>query len=543
MGLRVFFSCLISVWVPHAYPQGNAVQSVADEIRAEALLPNISDVGRPLPLAAHWNTGERANGFDPAYQLGLIEQGHYLLPWFKFPSPEEKLDSGYYKAPLLKAAKLGLPISFLSTQWEHVLTDNIEFRKLPAGENPNVVTSWGSILNRLSPFGPLWTWEAAGKQWTTRPAMQKLQEWYPSPPLVIFVSNNEHEKLQWQEALLDRRYIESYGIFRDDNFKRDVIGNAWVLRYKALFNGMRAGLLNSQWKTKSIFVGYDAFGSSTFGRWDGWLRYSLYVPGRIEPWPLAWDGASTSFYVNNWDSSTDYNVMSPQIAAMNWPFMLEEAYRLNPNFWFEISTWDGHEPSQKNDKRKYYSAKKQLFNPIRYGGMVQFGMWLLRPRVVREFRLWSDTRKNAEIYFWPVIEAVDRVHADPLLRKFWRRGELVPNMAHVHPYQSNLPKEYAAKNRWFLLDTNLDPKRPWRLETVMPIFSLALVIGDHPQREWLIYVYAPLGSTQSVNITIPNYQSVTIPPPAEWSFYHLIEKTGGLDLLVNSEQSKSGALK
>jgi hypothetical protein len=39
---------------------------------------------------------------------------------------------------------------------------------------------------------------------------------------------------------------------------------------------------------------------------------------------------------------------------MNWTFMLDEAFRTNPNFWFELSTWDGYEPTLPNDKRKFY---------------------------------------------------------------------------------------------------------------------------------------------------------------------------------------------
>ena len=544
MNASVFFalSCLVMLLVqivPTAYsePLTSSTRSVAEEIRFEATLSDTNDLGHPLPLAAHWNTGERPNGFDPAYQISLIEQGHYLLPWFQFPSGKGEPDVGYYKIPLQKAAKLGLPISFLGTQWEHLLTDDPAFRKLPPDQNPNVVTPWGSVLNETSPFGPVWPWRAAGRQLTNDPVMKKIEEWYPDPPLVLFISNNEQKKLQWNEVLLDKRYIENYGILHDDNFKRELVGNAWVQRYRALFDGMREGLLNSQWKNKSIFVGYDAFGSSAFARWDGWLRHSLYVPGRIEPWPLAWDGASVSFYVNNWDSSTDYTVMSPEIASMNWIFMIEEARRLNPNFWFEISTWDGHEPSKLNDKRKYYAEKNQRFSPARYGGMVQYGMWLLRPRVVREFRLWSDTLQHAGPYFWPIVEAVDRVHINPVLRKFWRKGQLVANKAHLHPYQSQVPKEYEKKDRWFLLDTNLDPKRPWNLETPLPIFSLALVIGNPPEREWLIYAFAPLGTKENVKITIPDYRVISIPILPEWGFYHVLEKTAEIVRLDNSEQA------
>ena len=66
--------------------------SVADAIRAEALLPPRGEKGRPLPLAAHWNRGTHSarksdypRQWEPAYQMELIDAGHHLLPWFSHP--------------------------------------------------------------------------------------------------------------------------------------------------------------------------------------------------------------------------------------------------------------------------------------------------------------------------------------------------------------------------------------------------------------------------------------------------------------------------
>ena len=94
-----------------------------------------------------------------------------------------------------------------------------------------------------------------------------------------------------------------------------------------------------------------------------------------------WDGGSPSYYTHDWNGSTDYTTWSPQIEFMNLVFMQKEAYKLNPRFWFEFSVWDG---CQKNppylSKDEYYRRQGQSYNPQRYGGFVQFGMWLLRPR-------------------------------------------------------------------------------------------------------------------------------------------------------------------
>ncbi|MDQ3009407.1 MAG: hypothetical protein M3X11_01685, partial [Acidobacteriota bacterium] len=203
----------------------------------------------------------------------------------------------------------------------------------------------------------------------------------------------------------------------------------------------------------------------------------------------------------------------------------QEAQRANPHFWIELSIWDGHEPAQANDKRKYYERIGQPYTPERYGAMAQFGMWLLRPRVVREFRGYQDTVAQMEPYFLPVIRAVDRVHSNATLREFWRKGELVANRARQHPYQTRVPPEYQGVDRWFLLDTSLDPPRPWELGTQLPVFALALVKGAAGQRQWLIYGHAPAGARKDVQITIPGFRAVTVSVTVSGSFYLADEKT------------------
>jgi hypothetical protein len=151
-------------------------------------------------------------------------------------------------------------------------------------------------------------------------------------------------------------------------------------------------------------------------------------------------------------------------------------------------------------------------------------MWLLRPRVVREFRNHLSTVRRDEPYFMSVVNSVDRVHDDPILKKFWRKGQLVVNKKYLHPYQVNIPGEYGAVDRWFLLDTDLDPKRPWDLNTVIPVFALAMVMGEKPNREWLIYAHSPLKDRNNVQITVPGYGQITVNVSAEGSFYSVKEK-------------------
>ena len=359
--------------------------------------------------------------------------------------------------------------------------------------------------------------------------MKQLQEWYPDPPLVILLSNNEHAKLSWKHVETDQRYLVKYGKRRDDDFKRKVVGDGWIERYRVLQQGMRAGLVNPQWQKAAVFVGYDAFGPPHVGRWSGWPESSLHTTGRIAPDPLMWDGGSPSYYAHNWNPSTDYTVWSPQVEFQNLVFMQNEAYRLNPKFWFELSTWDGYAPTEPNDKRKYYADRGQRFTPERYAGFVQFGMWLTRPRAVREFRGWTQPWDENRAFFLALVAAVDRVHADPVLGEFWRKGELVANPARRHPYETAIPAEYAACNRWFLLDADANPRSDaWGLQQVISVYALALVRGVRPARRWLVYAHSPLEDRGRVEISVPEYGPVVVPVSRSGSFHRVEEQTGSV---------------
>ncbi len=511
----------------HSATNAQTLSTTVREIRAEAVRKNNAG-GRPLPLAGHWNAGDYPNGFDPDYQLTMIERGHHLLPWFGQPGPHSQPDdpqqAGYFERAIKRAAALKLPISFLSTQWERLLTDDPAYFNLPAAENPNVINLLGHPQRMVSPVGPVAPWREVGRQWMSSPLLRKLEEWYPDPSFVLFVSNNEHAKPEWGQATADRHYLKQYGPGGSHQAWRQAFGEGWIERYRAMQVAMVEGLIQSAWKKNARFIGYNAFGPPFFGRSPNWIGFSLIVPGRIDPGPLMWDGASPSYYVWETDDSTDYTVYSPQIEAMNYVFMQQEAWQLNADFWYEISVWDGRSPGAPKDKAKIYAARGQTFTPERYSGFVQFGMWLLRPRVVREFRPGNDTRANSEAYFLPIIAAVDRVYANQALKSFWRSGTLVPNRAHQHPYQSEIPAEYRHVDRWFLLDTSLDPPRPWQPGTELPVFALALVEGKPPARRWLLYAHSPLTARQGVALSIPEYGVFKVDVKVGGSFYLIAEK-------------------
>jgi hypothetical protein len=177
----------------------------------------------------------------------------------------------------------------------------------------------------------------------------------------------------------------------------------------------------------------------------------------------------------------------------------------------------------KKSKALQYMMDGQDYPPERAAGWIQFGMWLLRPRVVREFRGHATPLAPVKPYWMETVKAVDRVYAYKTLTEFWRHGDLVANSAHPHPYQVDVPDSVCNRARWFLLDTNLDAPRPWNQHTDIPVFSLALVRGEAGKRRWLLYAHSPLEDRREVRITVPDYEHVIVDVPRAGAFY-LIEE-------------------
>ena len=472
-------------------------------IREESIRPNDNPEGKPLPLASHWSTNLTGKGINTNTQIDWITKGNFVMPWFPMPDPWTKPNrQKTFEAAFDKCAELNLPLTLVATQCERVLCDDPKFFNLPAEKNPNVVDASGKVNKIVCPFGPTENWREAGKLWGSLPGLKKLQEKYPNPPRVLFLSNNEQAKMRWPQLEKSSRFKEKYGDKSDDE-KRQILADAWIEKYKALIAGFRESL-TPEWQKVAVFEGYNAFGSADLGRYGGWVEHSLHTKGRISPWAQCWDGASPDFYLHNWEPSTDFTVFSPQTKGMNRVFMLEESFKANPNYWFELSVWDGYMADKPDkDKRQELTKKGTPYTPQRYRGLVQYGMWMFRPRIVREFRPAKDKSEEIAPYFAEVMSAVNSVHQNATLQKFWRKGELVANPDRKHPYQASIPEEYADVPRWYSLTSNLDPSGAWKPTTEIPVFSLALKLSEGGKTSWLVYAHAPRGDRSDVELTVP----------------------------------------
>ncbi len=549
-----------------------AAREAAEEIRHEATLPPAGKAGKPLPLASHWNVGRVTETFEPSHQIDLLQAGHHVLPWAAWPSgdPESERFREYWTPLIEYWEKLRLPISFRGTQWNAMLVKK-EYRLHPEEEPwAGVIHPGGERVPKLSPFGDVKAWRDPASHYVDTRAMEWVETQYPDPPLVLWVSNNEPPDLRWHEVEeASRRYLNRYGKGRSDEFKRKVVGDGWIRRYKTMFEAMRQAIHSERWRTNVRFIGYGAFGPSHFGRWDAWKEYSLITKERVDPSWYAWDGGSPSYYTHNWNSNRDHWVFSTQVQSMNWIFMQARAKSVNPDFWFEMSVWDGNQVSdwmaglgiseddsvdlaeksgrplsrsrrqflQKHpeyvgdSKALQYMMDGQVYPPERSLGWVQYGMWLLRPRVVREFRSHTTPLKPVKEYWMQTVTAVDRVYENKALKRFWRHGELVRNRAHRHPYQSSIPEPYQEIHRWYGLDTTLDSKRPWKKKTNLPVFSLALRCEDESDKEtaeWLVYAHSPLKDRTDVGIELPGFGEILIDVPQAGAFYLIDEERASI---------------
>jgi hypothetical protein len=534
----------------------------------------LSQEANPLPLAANWEDGQHKNvGFNPGWQMEKIEKGHNMLLGFtyKYSSGDwfiEDYYDIYYKNPIEKASKYGIPIVIKTTQPESMLFTN-PWYSLPPSDNPNVVNSEGVVDKKVSPFGPINHWKTVGEcwvnpyllvdlgyspaDWWSNPLLSRFQDMYPDPPVVIWLSNNEASDVDYREVEGDYRFKETYGSDPDYNsreFKNEVIGgnteltnpgaggyetgHGYIPRYNAMFEGMREQL--DEWADKIKFVGYE-HDPLCFARWNGWMEYNPFpIPGRFSTVPHCWDGTSPSYYINGWQHNTDYTGYAPQIESMNLPFQRNYYMQVKSDFWWEVSTWFDPAYIEKIEN------EGQEIPPERYGCYAKWVMWLIRPRAVRLFQFSQYAREENTMernwkWYEPVVDAIDEIHLNPTLERFWKYSEPVLLTDIPHPYSEDdefWPELFPDNNermRWYQLPNDITYKPgysdDWSSihEKTFNVWIMANVMGTSPEREWLIFAYTPLEEEIDVEAEIPEYGTINLTAKRGGTYY-LVRESG-----------------
>lgn len=373
-------------------------------------------------------------------------------------------------------------VAVLSTQYELCFAE-----KGFCWPSPNLEKLDGTIENKSNPFSSNIPWEWAGKRF--------IKDLNIDAKSILFVCNNEYPKLRWND-------ISNYKNMPtgDENTIRKFLSEAYFEKTTAMLKPIREKFPGC------TIIGYNAFSPSFLGRWQDWTRYSYHFNSTWNNW--AWDGPSLPYYTSDWDGITDCNVWSVQVEAMNWAWMLQQ----NRPKWVELSVWDGNTPG-KPSKKDAYIAAGQTWSPERYVGSTLFGIWLIRPDSVREFRPHTEDLTQQD-YFFALKEAIAKLDKYPY-KDFYERGKLIPGNR-LHPYQTNIP-DSAKQGRWFMLNNSSLPAK-FSLLTQIPVFSLGLELDGFT----LIYAHAPLGE-RTVKIDVGKDVEVTVP-------------TGGCHVLLNKSK-------
>lgn len=518
--------------------------------------------------------GNAARGWSPDYYIELIRQGFYVLPTFADkhflamfdtyrkeggPPRTDRLEATveFYRPALEFCRVHRLPLAFIGNNYEDMVRGLAVHKETWQGQPPDFETDPrliidGVLRGAVDPLGPEDGWREFARLWFGHHLMRRMQEIYPDPPLVLFYSNNEGGKagvghLNERNA----RFLARYGPGpHDDDMKRRVIDEGYRHLYGVLFQEACDTLIAPAWKANVRFVAYNLNGRDlSVGKSRALWPSAGYPLGR------PWDGCLPEYYDNDWQGGkTDYMAESPQVEAMNLAAMQPAIWEVDPNFFWGTIAWEGSYPGDyfrargplvgnPSKPNLYVVGRGQDWDFERLEGLYQFGLWMMRPRDFKEFRgyCWRNAWENAA---WEVVLRIgQRPWVDPVLREFWQHGRLVPNATEGprHELAPDQPPWVRRLDRWFLLTCDANPPRQaapvpredeappaqpiptidavlkyspeanrWENNTILCVFAMALELGDAPERRWLIYAHAPLGSIGPVTVDLPGFGSAKL---------------------------------
>ncbi len=504
-------------------------QAIASIITQEINDSFHSAVRYPLPLLAHWNSGDvnyvdvnNSEGMTPAYVISLIEDGTYILPSWKLePYWTLQQTQEYYKESILRAKELNLPLTFIIDPLESSFINNNSYFTLPTSENPNVVDANSNILEKISPFGDNSKWSELGANFASSSLMQLIQEWYPNPPLIMFVDNKNENKLSWNELNTSKRYIDDYGYEKDDTFKRTLVGAQWIEKYRLLRKSFKDNLLSQTWKTNTKFISFNP-DTLDIGSSNIWHKNSSITNQFFSVWPETTDATNIELNVDGTIESLNKAVFN----SNNIPFVKNEAHKLDANSSYQLSI----------------SSSNSLYTQEQYRGYAQLVMWLTRPSIIRELNSETNDKGTIMSNYKALVDSVQLIHNDTILQDFWKNGELVVNNNSKIEQSINTPLVYENSEKWFLLDTNVNPVGLWTTGTDVPVYSIALKTGTAPNRAWLVYAQSPNGVLENISVSIPEYQDIIINTSESGNFYVVSENSAEYIAIVDKSTDNNDSI-
>jgi hypothetical protein len=535
------------------------------------------DEGRPFPVTGSWNIGRYYNipwktgeGYnDPRawsakYFTELIEEGHHVLPTYADPVNSSTAD---YKAwesvdqesvsdncsdALEYCATHDLPIAFRG--WNYgTYPKGIEENFSTDTETTALFVKNGQKTGKAGPLAPLEAWKELGRAWWGQPKVHRMQKCHPDPPKIVCLDNGEAGTIG--AGAIDTnadRFVAEYGedtiANMSDDRKEEIIAEGYAKRYQAMFAGARE-VLSEEWADAINFVGYNQWGfSDVMGRqakWNGWEMDRTH------------DGSMPEYYDNEWEGEegkSDHSPWSLQAEACNVAAPQDRFFDNDEDYYFSNIGWEGSPPDQPKPAFRHHGSKpnqyivgdlgetSQEWDLDRYQGVLQFGLWLQRPRSFREFRGGGTLDAYNRRTWMRYVEMVDRVWASEDLHEFWKHGDLVANESEEHFLDNmpNAPEWVQELDRWFILTCDANPPRSeWESITIpenfpfepypewdvdIRVFPMALAVGEEPERRWLMYAHAPLGAVADATIELPGYGAVDLDYVAKNGTFAIVDE-------------------
>lgn len=418
--------------------------------------------GIPLPTWATWGDKWNPDLFGPAFSLDMLEKfGRGIVrPTLPLPDPRKKGPQRHFpeREALLRRARA------LEPAVVYLRGGN------PLSEHDDLFEEEGQLDNVMTPVEGDWHELAARFEVASQYAEEQFPGLWPPTGRNVILWNDERPHHRVRPASTGLNMMpEGFDTARD-------INTAW----EDGWNTFRYGYGGVD------VAAYRTHGENSYkppgergGRSTGWLPkegdnslvgtplHGTILSGGLQE-------VSLEFYIGR-DGQADH-ISSPHIRLAAAYAALAERTREVGSVDVAMSVWDGQ-------------ARGPGWTPEEYASRWMFAAWQLRPSCIHEFRGAKATLAQFRERSEALLRAVELVHENAILRRFWQRGELISTspFAPIKEMDAEtipgVTDEGGSGRRWFLLPSSGNPAAR-SLSAEVPVQALALF--DPEEADFLV---------------------------------------------------------
>ncbi len=526
--------------------------------------PAVDDIKKAVveggPLVACWNV---LTGWNLNQQVEWIKQGKRYFPTIYCPLLQQNANNpnkwiGFYeeyKDALKFINDNKLPVTL---RWHNWLND-LDNTRLPDDrwqESPLIYRrlSDGSLddVPIMDSLGPLEPWAKLGTDTGSTYWLQQLALVLPDVPQLYLLENNEaaigelgmytnvltvkdqwgHKKRAWKPALdtISLRMAE-WSLTNDANNCEKQIKLDFAEKYDVMKQHLFAAL-PSVWQGKVYTGGYAGLSLESWGANN--LIWHYQRPQ--EDWPPIHyfdehsercydDGSGSPFVWHDWVNSQ--MALQHNYAPLTRLLQDKELWHEDRSFWFSPgrcrqAALQGHGGYVLPDRLKGF-ARACLWAVKPKNKMLCF-RWFASSQTLLTDKWYTNTSDPIEVqhlteadFFNVVMDVVDEVWNNDILKMFWHEGEAVLN-PDPHYRQWVLPPDLVeppdvVDNRSRMLYTDADAPRYqsgkdiWRQQDgrfELKVFAQAYKMGEF----YLVYAWSPRQLRTNVTVQVPGYGNV-----------------------------------